>query len=330
MLKPINELNFFNGKRLLFVFSDPAGAKGVISIFLAFINQIKESKLISDRFYPFYAEMGVQVEIISISQVNEILNDFCPDVIVAGTSIPSKIDLEFCIQAKGKALIYSFVDHWTNFKERFLNSNIYYLPDFLLVIDSIAKQKALEAGFNKESILIISNPYYNYLKKWKHTIERSRFLLELDLDENTKYVLYAPEPLSLFNLNEKYGFDEFDSLEFLINTISNFESVILLFKCHPNHVIDDVLNRIKFMNCDIKKIIVLKDDVSMPHLIKYASCVIGYFSNSLIEAKYLGAYVIRLLSKLNNFGLDPLRNKRIGIVVKNNTKLKSIIYNRIK
>ena len=50
----------------------------------------------------------------------------------------------------------------------------------------------------------------------------------------------------------------------------------------------------------------------MNNLIYYADCVIGFFSNSLIEANVMGKKILRLLIELRKKNIDILENKNIG------------------
>ena len=65
------------------------------------------------------------------------------------------------------------------------------------------------------------------------------------------------------------------------------------------------------------------DDIN--YLIYYAECVVGYFSNSLIEASIMNKKIIRVLIDLKNHKFDTLKNMKVGIAVYDVEQLISII-----
>lgn len=313
-------LKHFERANVAFVFSDPGGAKAVIALFLEYKIIVNSSLLLSDREYPFYEDMGVDVTIIKKGDIQQVLKLFVPDCICTATSYPEKIELEAISFGKASSNIFTFslVDHWTNISMRFKSNEKYLFPDKVCVIDEKAKTHALNDGVPSELIGVTGNPYYKYLAHWKPFLSDSQNSDSLGLALNNPYILYAPEPLSVFNLQIKYGFDEIDGLRILIEACleaSFFDSNSIVFKCHPNQNLQIIESYLSSLPKEISDKVKIVSDLDINTLIYYAIVTVGFFSNSLIEAVKIGRPVIRLLSQLNDKILDPLNNFGIGTEV---------------
>ena len=103
--------------KIIFVFSDPGGAKPLLS--LAEENWNNELLVISDRDYPFYKDFRSVVKIID-QDIDSVINFFQPTLIFTGTSYTSDIEKKFIISSIERNIkCLSFVDHWTNVVQRF-------------------------------------------------------------------------------------------------------------------------------------------------------------------------------------------------------------------
>jgi len=296
------------GKRGIFVFSDPAGAKACLALVKSLKN--KEILIISDREYSFYSEFNLKVNSSAQKSIKEWIDFFKPDFVFTGTSMPNKIELKFLKEAKNKKIkTYSFVDHWTNMSDRFKHFEEYIYPDELWLIDKYAKEKAIKDGIDENLILISGNPYYDYLKNWKPNVSKDDLYGKIGLKKNEKYILYAPEPLTTFNLQKKYGFDELSGLIYLNKSLKELKlgNIKIIVKAHPNQdhkVFASYISK-QTNNIYLKKI-------NINDLIYYSECVVGYFSNSLIEANIINKKILRVLIELKNKDFDVLNDQNIG------------------
>ena len=130
--------------RGLFVFSDPGGAKPLLSLAKSLENSLDFCKIVSDRSYSFFKDFNLEVSDSNLTVEKEIQLTR-PDFLFVGTSYTSSIELRFIQEANRLGIkTYAFVDHWTSFKERFiLNAQTVY-PNVILVVDEAAKNKAKE------------------------------------------------------------------------------------------------------------------------------------------------------------------------------------------
>lgn len=323
-------------KRVAFVFGDPAGAKAMIAISKLICNS-DLFILISDRYYSFFIEIDADVSIvINEEDLLSKLDDFKPQLIFTGTSLPISVELKGIKYGKKNNIeTISFVDHWTNIKERFIDENDQVIiPDKIYVIDNNAYDIAIKDGLPKNQIEVTSNPYYNWLSTWKPKIDRNSFYQLLGLNQDAVYIVYAPEPLDKFNLKEKYGFDEYDVLNDLNHIYKAYSAnsgkeLKIIFKTHPNVSKAEVSNAISLHLGYMPDYLILISDVDFNHLIYYSSLVMGFFSNSLIEACILGKPTFRLLYKLNKIELDPLNGKEIGVRVDSLREVSEILHQKI-
>lgn len=307
------------GQRGIFVFSDPAGAKACLALVKSLKN--KEVLIISDRKYSFYSEFNLEVNSSAHKNIREWIDFFRPDFVFTGTSLPNKIELEFLKYAKDKNIkTYTFVDHWTNMSDRFKYFEEYIYPDELWLIDNLAKKNAVRDGIDENIILISGNPYYDYLKNWKPNISKDDLFDKIGLKKNEKYILYAPEPLTTFNLQEKYGFDELSGLIHLNKSLEelNSENIKIIIKPHPNQNETIFTNFLKKSN---NNKILFVNDININILIYHSELVAGYFSNSLVESNIMNKKVIRMLINLLDTKLDSLMHLNIGSIAQDNKEL---------
>ena len=318
-------INLFRGKRVLFVFSDPAGAKSLLAFSDSHKKIFEASLLISNRDHPFYGEFDSQVKTIlnDLDKLIRLINEFNPDIIFTTTSFPAGIELN-CIKIALKlrnVTTISFVDHWINFKARFIDNDVLYLPEKILVLDKRAKQFAKEEGIPEGLIFEFENPYYSYLKAWKSQFTPNEISKTINI--NKKYYLYAPEPLSKFGLKKKFGFDEFQVLKFIINNIFQKginHDYILVYKCHPNQSAKFVEKMIQnnYLPDEIDNILILNDSIiNINDLIFHSKGVLGIFSNSLVESVLIGKKTAQIIPYLSDPHLNPLTNVEGIVSIKN-------------
>lgn len=295
--------------RGLFVFSDPGGAKPLLSYISKNISSFTFVKVLSDRKYDFFNAFNVKVdEPLNSIEMEFQLNN--PDFLFIGTSYTSNIELVFLKEAKKRGIVsYAFIDHWTSLRERFILEGTEIYPDFILVIDERAKNKAIEASIPSYLIHIFGNPYYDFLLSWKPVVSRDTFFKDLNLDYNNKFIItYAPDPLSNVNGESEFGFDEISTSYKLCNAIKDLDdSFLFLLKAHPNQNVEKIKNVLS------EKIILLPNNVDVNSLIFYSNLIIGFFSNFLIEAKIMQKPVFRLL--IDGYKKDPFESMNVGKVV---------------
>ncbi|MDC0296156.1 hypothetical protein OAK95_00730, partial [Akkermansiaceae bacterium] len=193
------QISDFCNNRGLFVFSDPGGAKPLMS----FVKNygLVDYKIYSDRIYDFFFDFNVLVNNIGDSDgIEEIINSLNPDYIFTGTSYTSDLELKFVKKANELNIkTYSYIDHYTNFNERFYLDNKYIYPKNVILIDHIAKEIAKKSKPPLQSNLIVgTNFYVDFLKSWQPKSSRNIFFSDLNINESKKIIVFAPDPMSNF------------------------------------------------------------------------------------------------------------------------------------
>lgn len=321
-MKTSSIYNKLENKKGIIVFSDPAGAKACLSI----IEQLdkKRVRIFSDRDYGFYQDFNADVTIADSSSTSDSFSEFLPEFVLTGTSIPEKIELGFIREAKQRKIhSISFIDHWTNIKERFESGNELVLPDEIWVIDEKMKEMAIQAGMETSTIQLVGNPYFDYLKNWQSQISRNDLLEQLGFHESTKYIVYAPQPLRTFDLHLKYGFSELEGLIHLENSINDLgiKDVRIVVSGHPNQIDRVFLDHIS----NQKSNAVYTKEYNLNDLICHANLVAGYFSNSLLEAAVMGKEIVRILIDLKNSNHDRLNGQLARHIARSKDELKAVL-----
>lgn len=305
-------INEIKGKGL-FVFSDPGGAKPILSFI--FNKKVKNYMVVSDRKYNFFSDFNINVETYDLNKENEIINEYNPDYIFTGTSYTSKIELKFISLAKKLNIsTYSFIDHYTEYKKRFYFNANYIFPNVIFVTDKKAKNIAYKARLDGHSKIFISgNFFHEYLKKWKSKVSKKIFLSDLKININQKILLFAPDPLSNINGKKTLFFDESDvwiDLSKAFNMIDFESEILLIIKTHPNQNIN-YLKKI-VAEFPVKNYLFIST-VDTNELIYHSDVIIGIYSNFLVEAEKLKKNILRHIPNPNNEdSLDHLKSVKIS------------------
>lgn len=310
----MRNLNLFG--RAFFVISDPGGAKPILAFILKNKNKFTEFYILSDKLHSFYQDFDLPIHLKNKICKNDLLQ-FSPDFIITATSHKSNIEIHALYLAKKiKLKSYVYIDHSTYILERFLFRKKYVFPDYILACDKYVKNELIFQGFNTKNIIILNNPYLLWLAKWTPSISKEKFFEKFGLDLTKKTLLYLPDPLSNKSdaLNQ-FGYDEIiatKELNILFKKLKSNYNILL--KPHPNQ------NLIKFNSIKNKQFIVLDTNSDINSFFYYSDYIIGFFSNSLIEALIFKKKVFRY-QPINTI-YDPLKNRNIGTVSNINTLLK--------
>jgi hypothetical protein len=309
----------------LFVFSDPGGAKPILSYVRLFHED--EYLIITDRKFDFITDYDLKVlklEKVYLDLIVSIIENFEPKFVFCGTSYTSNIELRF-IQAANKLGIptISYIDHYTRYLDRFLFNGKYIFPNRIFLTDERAFRIALNFKLEDQvSIQITGNFHHMFLNKWKPIISKAEFFTGFRLNGDEKIILFAPDPLSNVGGREKYGFDETDVWNIIDEVISKIPSnkYKIFLQMHPNQ-------DLKYFKCNIKNKYKYDDCVAnnlhTNTLIYYADIVVGMYSSFLIEANQFKKNIIRYLP--NGEMEDALEGMNIGEVANNENQLLNLL-----
>ena len=292
--------------RGLFIFSDPGGAKPILA--LLELYKVSSYKVISDRNYDFLKEFSIKVEPYKENH-SEIVNNYNPDYIFTSTSYTSKIELVFIFEAKKNNIkTYTFIDHYTNFKERFNLNGKYIIPDKIFVTDKKAKKLAENDNLELYSKIEVSgNFYHEYLKNWKPKLSKNSIFPSI-LSEQ-KLIFFAPDPLSNLKGENRFLFDETDvwkELSIALSLIKN-ENIVLITKFHPNQNLKKFFKNIEKFPIHNSMV---TSSIETNNLIYFSDLVIGMYSSLLVEANIFEKKILRHIPNYET--KDPLIHLNIG------------------
>ncbi|MFA6253146.1 MAG: hypothetical protein WCV69_02460 [Patescibacteria group bacterium] len=223
------------------------------------------------------------------------------DFILTGTSYPADLERLLIAQAKKKKIkSASFIDHWVNYRKRFLplgheGKVQNFLPDEIWVGDRFALKMALEEGFTRNKLKLIPNPYFQEVRKIKQNIQNSGKIAQ------RKKILFLS---SIFSEN---NFNEFDFLEEFLKILkSSGKKIEITIKLHPSE-------KIGKYNKLIKKYPELKINQSksqnLVQEINKADLVIGQETMALVVAMLLSKTALNY--KPNGLSAIPFRKIKI-------------------
>jgi hypothetical protein len=160
------------------------------------------------------------------------------DWLLCGTSWQSDLEWQAIeiARAMGKRSV-AFLDHWVNYRERFVRGGETHLPDEIWVGDTLAETMARRI-FPELSIRLIENPYFDDLRRELAQLTRSS-----ETSAHNLRVLYVCEPLREHALreygNERYwGYTEEDALRYFLSNLPALMSPVerIVIRPHPSEV----------------------------------------------------------------------------------------------
>ncbi len=217
-----------------------------------------------------------------------------------------------------------FLDFWGRLKDRITLCNQVISPNKLIVLDSKMKKTYLNLGIKKESIHILSNPYWETYSKIDKSFDPKKILIPYQDTSELKNLEFE-EWLSKISQVVRENF--------------SYKKISIVVKKHPSFKIPENLNNI----CNDLQISLINNINDWSNYF----CAIGLYSSILWEAKLRGIpscsfcleknffdnfYITPLLKiskkdELSNF-IDDSFNKRLEYdnkkILNNNTKRKFV------
>ena len=269
-------MNIFKSKKILVVSHDAGGAE-IISSF------IKKNNLRC-----FYKLSGPAVKIFKskIRKIPKLKNKSNLDLIVTGTSLKNSNEIDSIKYAKLKKIYsISFLDHWINYKKRFVINKKMILPDEIILGDRISLNIAKKEFKNKKvKLKLITNEYLKNLQKFKSN------------KSNNKIVYLSS---NMDSINYKYS-DKY----ILLKSITKIKEFLtkkkineIIIRKHPS----ENNSKYKLIARNIKKQINIKvsfdKSKNLSKTLSKAKYVFGHETMALVVAKLLKKYTFNLKIK---------------------------------
>ena len=156
----------FNSNSKVLIIGKDAGSANIISSFV----KKKKIKALYNLKRPALEIFKKKRILIKKNTLNISSKNF--DLLITGTSLSNRFELNTIKKAK-KNNIYSvsFLDHWVNYKERFLLKNQFIFPNEIIVGDIDAYSLA-KKNFRNKKVLVSLIPNYYFKEKKKLKIKK--------------------------------------------------------------------------------------------------------------------------------------------------------------
>ena len=200
--------------------------------------EIISSYVMQKNILPLYCLSGPAIKVFErkIGTIDNIpLLDIVKnsDWLLCGTSWKSDLEWNVIKEAKKQQKkIIVFLDHWVNYRERFIRNNEECLPDEIWVGDHYA-EKIAKDNFLNVKIKLIENPYLLDIKEQLLRLGKSR------VESNS--FLYVCEPIRehayFQHGDERYwGYTEEEALRYFLTNINEISKVkrLVVIRPHPS------------------------------------------------------------------------------------------------
>ena len=238
----------------------------------------------------------------------------CCEIIISSTSWQSSLELNaLSIAKKLDKYIIVVLDHWVNYRQRLTYEGQIIVPDEIWVTDQYAESITRSIFKN---VCIKTKPNL-YLEKTVKRIKSNINKVTNNLEDN---ILYVSDNISehgekYYGDSRYFGYNEFDSLKYMIDNISfitknHFEIKIRPHPSDPDGKYEEMVYAHKDLNISISKSNSLEADISASNI------VVGAQTMAMVVALYAGKKVISSIPK----GCKELSLPHKGII-----KLKDLI-----
>jgi hypothetical protein len=210
-------------------------------------------------------------------------------ILLSGTGWANSLEHDARMIAKNKGIkSIAVIDHWVNYRERFVRNHIEVMPDIIWVSDKYAYLKAKSCFPNIE----IVEQRNDYIKD--QVDEVSSFKIEKK--GGTTNILYVLEPIrEVWAGNDVLG--EFQALEFFLNSIPSLslgDCLSIVLKPHPSDPEDKYNQWVKSLSLSNIKI---EKEKSLASLIAWSDVVVGCETYAMVVALYAKKRVISALPR---------------------------------
>ncbi len=181
---------------------------------------------------------------VSFESMKKLLALEEPDLVLTGTSSQEGkgcdiIEQSITLAAKKSGVqSVAVLDTWENYSVRFQDERTSQpfdrLPDFVAIMDEIARQEMLAEGFPEEKLVVTGNPHFDSLAA------EAQAFTETQREEARRQIGLAEYPILFFFAGNGFstarsicGYWDGDVAEAILDTMSNLLNVGLVVRLHP-------------------------------------------------------------------------------------------------
>ncbi len=312
----------------IYAYTDPAAENAILAIiddlildgyipkkdFLVYTNNRKKQQQYKDI---------LDVEDFNENKLSELILKFKPTYIFLGTSLNEYEHNWRKLGVKHNIKVISFIDHWTNYVERFSFNDELIFGNEVRVVNEIAKKEAIRAGVPEKLIVISGNPYYKKVKEFHPKILKKEFFHSLNINIKKKVILFISDDIkrsfpSDLKGNCTLGFDEYSVLSELMISLTSIDIDLkyfqLILKLHPKSDLNKFEEILKNVPQNLN-VITIKDCDSLS-INYFSDYVIGMFSNMVIESYLMNKNILRIQIGQKNKDLLKYKKKYVNLVKK--------------
>lgn len=322
--------------KILFLARDPGGANAIVPIILSLNEKFNVAVIAREYAKDIFEKNGIAYELIqgeiSKNTIREVLEETAPQLIITGTSADDFLEKYAWLAAKELNIkSIAILDQWVNYGVRFseyslcdierfeADHKMAYLPDYICVMDEIAKQGAKADGIPESIIRITGQPYLEIFKDQLLHISRDRIMEIRDfygVKDEDKLVVFASEDISKTyddDIDNPYwGYNEKTIFPKIVNALKEiklFDSKIqVVIRPHPKEEIEYWKRYAKDNNYDC----IIDNSLESKEVIVASDLIIGMQSMFLLEAVLAEKPVMSVQIGLKR--KNPLVLCKLGIV----------------
>jgi hypothetical protein len=264
------------------IISHDAGGAEILSSWLKY-NCVDYCLCICGPAVNVFKSKKIKGEILTLEQAISLA-----DWILCGSSWMSDLEVRAIILSKKynkKAVV--FLDHWTNYLERFEFNGERHFPDEIWVGDTYAYELTKKMVQIKSKVILKENPYFIQIKDTYALINK-----EASSSNSILYVCESIKKHALMKFGDElyWGYNEDTAIDFFFFSLNANKTNVyeIVLRPHPA----DELNKYdwvvdKYQNYNIK----IGGKVSLIEEIANSSIVIGCSSMAMVIALQLGKKV---------------------------------------
>jgi len=196
---------------ILFVVDQIAGAEYIAPLLKKWTEEYKFDwkVLASPQSAIYLSQNNISHDVVpncSAEDAFEWVERLQPDKSLISTSGNSSLENSFVRALQTKQISCAqLIDNWVNFAARFQvaeidGKHLMLLPDFILTLDEISKQRMIKEGLPEDKIIIIGQPH------WEACLHKPR---TKHIKSDPNLALIATQPISHYYL-KSLGYDEMD------------------------------------------------------------------------------------------------------------------------
>lgn len=212
------------------------------------------------------------------------------DWVLTGTSWQSDIEWRAIKMAKShNKRSVSFLDHWGNYRERFIREEKLCLPDEIWVGDPQAELMA-RSTLPEVKTYLVTNPYFEDIKRELDTIVTPNKAKNAELT-----ILFVSEPLREHGLREygnerHWGYTEEEALHYFLSNLHALKKPIRSITIRPHPA--EPLNKYDWVKLKYKLPIINGGVGTLLEEVATSDVVVGFESMAMVVGLLAGKRVI--------------------------------------